>query len=175
MKTILGLVAVVVLASTVACGSNDANPASPGGSAGGSAGAEPVSTGSLRGVAQVSAFGGSGVSGSIEFDTFEDSLSVATNLDTCTDGVEYAVDVQAGTSCANLATIGDEFNGGAYMSVTCDATNGTFDSSLHAAKLSKVSIGGDARTDIVGHVAIVRPDSYPEKGPIVACGVITKQ
>jgi hypothetical protein len=86
----------------------------------------------------------------------------------------YPVSIYEGTSCDDLATLGAEWaRGGGIANIPCSATStGWVVHTVPNAGDTGWTIGGDALTNVIGHLFVVHKNGVPDAPPPVACGVI---
>lgn len=146
-----------------ACGSDD--------------GAASLSTAS----ATVTGFMGGTVTGTATFmegvaDTAPDSVTVTVTLDNCVNGKSYPTHIHTGSACTDATTQGghwDMTRGEGIPNIVCNGTTGTTTYNRDASDASLAwSVGGNARTNVIGHTIVVHdPDMTMTRiacGPIVA-------
>jgi hypothetical protein len=86
----------------------------------------------------------------------------------------YPVSIYQGTSCDDVAALGEQWaRGGGIANITCSATGaGWVVHTVPNAGDTGWTIGGDALTNVIGHLIVVHQNGVPDAPPPVACGAI---
>lgn len=114
-------------------------------------------------------------SGTAMFTQTDTGVALSITLDGgCTAGKSYPVHIHQGASCADATAQGghwDMTRGEGIPNIACSGTSGTSQVTRAADPATTAwSIGGDAATDVVGHVIVVHDADTPTMR--IACGVI---
>lgn len=103
------------------------------------------------------------------------SVKLTLALVNCVDTKVYPAHIHQGSACTDMAAQGahwDMTRGEGIPSITCVGTTGT--TSVTRAPTDAAlawSIGGDAATNVIGHVIVVHDPTTPATR--IACGAIT--
>lgn len=153
-RAMTALLLLGALTASAACSDDDADA--------------PVAT------ATISTFMGGTVTGAATFSQSGTDVTLQLTLDACSAGKAYPVHIHQGTSCADATAQGghwDMTRGEGIPNVSCSGTTGTTTHTRVATPPETAwSIGGDATTDVVGHVIVVHDADTPTTR--IACGVI---
>jgi len=107
-------------------------------------------------------------------DTAADSVTLTLTLNGCVAGKVYAAHIHTGSACTDATAQGghwDMTRGEGIPTITCAGTTGTTTINRAATDpLLAWSVGGDAATDVIGHVIVVHDPDMPMTR--IACGVI---
>src|SRR5262249_3785261 len=105
-------------------------------------------------------------------DTAADSVTVTLTINGCTAGKSYPAHIHQGTSCTDATAQGghwDMTRGEGIPSLMCNGTTATVTYTRTAADAAVAwSVGGEATTNVIGHVIVVHDDT----GARIACGPI---
>jgi len=147
------MILVGVLA-VAACGGDDA--------------AEATATAAISGL-----MGGT-MTGTATFTQDGTDVSLTLTLTGCTDGKQYPVHIHQGTSCADATAQGghwDTARGEGIPNIPCAGTTGTVSHTrVPTPPETAWTIGGEATSDVVGHVIVVHDADMPSTR--IACGAI---
>jgi Cu/Zn superoxide dismutase len=122
----------------------------------------------------ITGFMGGTMTGTATFTQDGDDVTVDLTLDGCAAGKAYPVHIHQGTSCADATAQGghwDMTRGEGIPNIACNGTTGASHHTRVATPPETAwSIGGDATTDVVGHVIVVHDADTPTNR--IACGAI---
>jgi Cu/Zn superoxide dismutase len=172
--------AVVLAGSLLALGACAADSNESGAMAGGgalpNAGAGGSAAVAGSAVATIAPFGMGTVTGTVMFTQTATDVTAVVSLSNCPDG-PHGVHIHQGTSCADPTMQGghwDMTRGEGIPDVMCSAGTGT--SMVTRAATDPMlawSIGGNALTNVIGHVFVVHNPGDP--APRIGCGPIVAQ
>ena len=176
----LALYVGMLLTLVSAACKDDASDGTAG--SGGSAATAGTGGGSAapKAVAAITGFMGGAVTGTATFAQSGTDVTVTVAINNCVAGKMYPAHIHAGTSCADAMAQGDHWGptrGEGIPKIACQSTSGTATLTRKATDTPDLqwSIGGNATTDVVGHVVVVHDPDVAMSPPRIACGVIQKQ
>jgi len=148
------MIAMMLAVTLGACGSDD--------------GDEPMAAAALSGL------GTATMTGTATFVQSGTDVTLELTLNGCASGKSYPVHIHQGASCADATAQGghwDTARGEGIPNIACTAGTGSAEHTRAATPPEIAwSIGGDAATDVVGHVIVVHDADTPTTR--IACGVI---
>lgn len=125
--------------------------------------------------ATIAKFGAGTMTGQATFKQVGTDVTATITLTGCTDAKAYPVHIHDGAACTDAATQGGHWavpRGEGIPNIVCAGTTGTVTFTRAATPAASAwSVGGDATTNVEGHVVVVH-DPDVATLPRIACGVI---
>jgi len=130
--------------------------------------------GSSKAEASITGFMGGTVTGTAMFTQSGADVTVTITLDGCTAGKSYPVHIHTGPACTDMTSQGghwDMTRGEGIPLIACTGTQGTSTLTRPATDATLAwSIGGEAATDVIGHLIVVHDADTPTMR--IGCGAI---